>query len=126
MHNSNPKSLLHLEQDKFMCVNNILRYEYIVTIASITTMVTTIQLNEETRRELFRIVTEMQAGLGRKVSYDEAIMMLISQIQGVEDARRKFQDMFGTLAGEKSIWKDLKELRREEEKRLARLAKFAR
>ena len=88
-------------------------------------MATTIQLSEETQRELFRIVTELQAKLGRKVSYDEAIMMLISQIRGVEDARRKFQDMFGTLAGEKSVWKDLKELRREEEKRLARLAKSA-
>lgn len=88
-------------------------------------MVTTIQLSEEAQRELFRIVTELQAKLGRKVSYDEAIMMLISQMRGVDDARKKFKDMFGTLAGERSVWKDLKKLRAEEEKRLARLAKSA-
>jgi hypothetical protein len=86
-------------------------------------MVTTIQVNEETQRELFKVVTEMQAKLGRKVSYDEAIMMLISQIRGVDDARKKFRDMFGMLAGEKSVWKDLKKLRVEEDKRLARFAK---
>ena len=86
-------------------------------------MVTTIQLSEETQQELFRIVTELQAKFGRKVSYDEAIMMLISRIRGVDDARKKFQDMFGILSGEKSMWKYLKKLREEEEKRLARLAK---
>jgi len=86
-------------------------------------MVTTIQLSEETQQELFRIVTELQGRLGRKVSYDEAIMMLISQTRGVDDARKKFQDMFGILSDEKSVWKDLKKLREEEEKRLARLAK---
>jgi len=85
-------------------------------------MATSIHLSEETRRELFRIVTELQAKFGRKVSYDEAIRILISQTKGVEDARRKFEDMFGILAGEKSVWADLTKLRREEEKRLERLA----
>lgn len=92
-----------------------------VTMATILTMVTSIQLSEETRRELFRIVAELQAKLGRKISYDEAIRILIAQTKGVEDARRKFGNMFGILAGKKSAWKDLKELRAEEEKRLERL-----
>ncbi len=99
---------------------------YIATIASIATMVTSIQLSEETKRELFRIVTELQAKLGRRVDYDEAIMTLISQIRGVEEPRKEFQSMFGALAGAKSAWKDLKGLRAEEEKRLARLAKSGR
>jgi hypothetical protein len=94
-------------------------------MATIVTMATSIQLSEETRRELFKIVAELQAKLGRKVSYDEAIRMLIAQTKGVEDARRKFGDMFGILAGHKSAWKELRKLRAEEEKRLERLAKSA-
>ncbi|MGH9877467.1 MAG: hypothetical protein ACRD5H_07495 [Nitrososphaerales archaeon] len=96
-----------------------------MAIATIVTMVTTIQVSEETQRELFRVVTELQAKFGRKISYDEAIMILISQIRGIEDARKRFQNMFGILAGYKSVWKDLKKLRQEEEKRLDRLAKSA-
>lgn len=103
-----------------------LQKQYIVAMATIVTMATSIQLSEETRRELFKIVTELQAKVGRKVSYDEAIRILILQTKGVEDARRKFEDMFGILAGEKSVWADLRKLRREEEKRLERLAKSAR
>jgi len=89
-------------------------------------MVTTIQLSEETQHELFMIVTELQAEFGRKVSYDEAIMVMISRIKGIDNARKKFQDMFGMLGSEKSVWKDLRKLRIDEEKRLARLAKYYR
>jgi hypothetical protein len=89
-------------------------------------MATTIQLSEETKRELFRLVAELEVKLGRKVTYDEAIMMLISQMRGVEEARRKFRDLFGILAGERKVWSDIRKLRTEQEKRLARLGKSAR
>ncbi|MDK2465172.1 MAG: hypothetical protein QI223_10430 [Candidatus Korarchaeota archaeon] len=40
-------------------------------------MPTTIQVSEKTKRELLKFVSELQARLGRRISFDEAIMTLL-------------------------------------------------
>ena len=99
---------------------------YIQAMVAIATMATTIQASEETRRELFRLVAELEVKLGRKVTYDEAIVMLISHIGGVGEWGKKFRDLFGIAAGERKVRNDVRKLRTEQEKRFARLGKSAR
>lgn len=85
-------------------------------------MATTIQVSEETQARLIQLAAEMQAKLGRRVSYDEAITILIEKSRGVEEARDRFHKLFGTLRGDKKAWKELRRLR-EEDKRPERLGK---
>jgi len=49
-------------------------------------LVTTIRVEQKTRDELFKVVAYLQARLGRRVSFDEAIMILIQQERGVAEA----------------------------------------
>lgn len=85
-------------------------------------MATTIQVSEETQSKLIQLAAELQAKLGRRVSYDEAIRILIEQSGGIQEAREKFLGFFGSLRGDKTAWKDLRRLRAEESKRLGRLS----
>ena len=85
-------------------------------------MATTIQVSEETQARLIQLAAELQAKLGRRVSYDEAITLLIDQSRGVEEARDRFHKLFGSLRGDKEAWKNLQQLRRED-KRLERPSK---
>lgn len=85
-------------------------------------MATTIQVSEETQARLIQLAAEFQAKLGRRISYDEAITILIEQSRGVEEARDRFHKLFGSLRGDKEVWKNLQQLRRED-KRLERLSK---
>ncbi len=85
-------------------------------------MATTIQVSEETQAKLLHLAAELQAKLGKRVSYDEAITLLIEQSRGVEEARERFHKLFGSLRGDKEAWKNLQQFRRED-KRLERLSK---
>ena len=85
-------------------------------------MATTIQVSEETQAKLIQLAAELQAKLGRRVSYDEAITILIEQSRGVEEARRRFHNLFGSLRGDREAWKNLRQLR-QEDKRLEKLSK---
>jgi len=88
-------------------------------------LTTTIQLTEETQSKLFQIISQLQSELGKRVSYDEAIALLIARTQGTREAREHFEELFGALRGEKGAWKDLRQLRKTENKRHARLARTA-
>ena len=97
----------------------------IAAIVAIGTLTTTIQLTEETQSKLFQVVSQLQSELGKRVSYDEAIALLIARTQGTREAREQFEKLFGALRGEKAAWKDLRQLRKTENKRHARLARTA-
>jgi hypothetical protein len=86
-------------------------------------LATTIQLDERTRDELFKVVASLQSRLGRRVSFDEAIMTLIRDTQNVSVARKDFEALFGSLKGERAIWHELESLRTREAKRLERIAR---
>ncbi|MGH7773605.1 MAG: hypothetical protein ACREQA_15380 [Candidatus Binatia bacterium] len=89
-------------------------------------MVTTVQIDEETQKRLFNLVAELEAKLSRRVTYDEAIRMLLRGVTSpaeVLEARERFKKLRGSLRGDKEAWRDLRRLRAEEEKRLERLTK---
>ena len=75
-------------------------------------LVTTIQLDEKTRDELFKVVASLQSKLGRRVSFDEAIMILIQDMRGT--ARKRFEALFGGLTGDREAWHELESLRGKE------------
>ena len=85
-------------------------------------MATTIQVSEETQAELIQLAADLQSKLGRRVSYDEAITILIEQSRGTQEARDRFHKLFGSLQGDKKAWKELRRLREEDDK-VERLAK---
>ena len=66
-------------------------------------MVTTVQPDEKTRDELFKAVASLQSKLGRRVSFDEAIMILIQEMRGVPAARKRFEALFGSLRGDRRL-----------------------
>lgn len=86
-------------------------------------MATTIQVSEETQGKLLRLAADLQARMGRRVSYDEAISMLIDQARGFQEARSQFEKFFGSLKGERLAWTEFRRLREEEKRRLERLGK---
>ena len=88
-------------------------------------MVTTIRINEETRKRLFAKVAELEARLGRRVSYDEAISFLLDESGETREARIQFTKLFGAVKNDKKVWMELRRLRREDKSRLERLAKSA-
>lgn len=88
-------------------------------------LATTIQVSEKTQSELLRVAAELQAKLGHRVSYDEAISMLIQQSQTLQQARDDFGGLFGSLGGDRTVWRELRQLRKAENQRLERLAKSA-
>ena len=98
-----------------------------VTIAPIGwfLLATTIQVNEKTRDELFKVVANLQSRLGRRVSFDEAIMTLIHEASDVSAARKDFEALFGSLQGDRAAWHELKSLRAKEAARLERIARSA-
>ncbi len=88
-------------------------------------MATTIQVEETTRDELLRYASELQTRLGRRITFDAAIMTLIDESRGVRDARGRFERLFGSLKGEKGVWEELEEHRKDERRRLERKARAA-
>lgn len=89
-------------------------------------MATTIQVSEETQARLLQVAAELQARFGRRISYDEAISVLIDEAGGLREARTQFEKLFGSLRGEKRAWNELRGLKEEEKQRLERLPKHSR
>jgi hypothetical protein len=87
---------------------------------------TTIQVEEKTRQELFRIVAELAREKGRRVTYDEAIMVLIERAKLRNAARARFRSLYGTLGPDSGIWIELGRLRRSEKARLERIVEASR
>ena len=84
-------------------------------------LTTTIQVAEKTREELFRIVSELERERGRRVSYDEAITVLIERAKVKDSARVHFRRLYGTLGPDPRAWGELSKLRRGERVRLERI-----
>jgi len=90
-------------------------------------MPTTIQVSERTKRELLKFASELQARLGRRVSFDEAIMTLLEERRRVKLARERLRSMRGILKGKREVVESLiRELRAQEEETLERLQRSAR
>lgn len=89
-------------------------------------MPTTIQVDEKTRKELFRVVSELEREKGRRVTFDEAIMALIERERAKESARAKFHSLYGTLGPDAKAWSELRRLRRAERDRLERVVEATR
>ena len=87
---------------------------------------TTIQVDEKTRKELFRVVSELEREKGRRVTFDEAIMALIERERAKESARAKFHSLYGTLGPDAKAWSELRRLRRAERDRLERVVEATR
>ena len=87
---------------------------------------TTIQVEERTRQELFRIVTELEREKGRRVTYDEAIMVLIERAKLRNAARARFRSLYGTLGPDSGAWVELRKLRKGEKARLERIVEASR
>ena len=85
-------------------------------------MVTTVQIDEETKKELVKYASILQGRLGRKISFDHAIRASLEQMKGMEEARRKFNSLYGSLSGANGVWADLEQERRVERKALEKKA----
>lgn len=83
---------------------------------------TTIQVDEKTRQALLRYASRMQARLGRKVTFDEAIKLLMEDARETREARRRFEALFGSLAGEAGLWEELEAERKSERTSIERKA----
>jgi hypothetical protein len=86
-------------------------------------MLTSIQVSEETKRELLEYASALQAKLGKKVSFDEAIRISLHEKEAVQEARRKFDLLYGSLSqkhkgSEKEFWMDLERSKRADRKAL--------
>jgi len=84
---------------------------------------TTIQVEERTKRGLFRIAADLQRTLGRKVTLNEAIVELMKSFR--ENARNKelVLSLFGSVKGNVETRRDLWELRRNEVNHLERITR---
>jgi len=81
----------------------------------------TIQVGEDTKIRLLKLAAKLQLELGRKVSIDEAIRFLLRKRKNKD----KLMSFFGCLKGRdiREAYKQLQELRREEEERLEKFKK---
>ena len=87
------------------------------TIVSI--MVTSIQVNEKTKKQLFEVIVQLENKKKRKVTYDEAIVHLIEYLKA-KSRKKKLSSLFGCIEKEKAQ-KDLTELKHLEERKFERL-----
>lgn len=85
-------------------------------------MVTSVQIDDETKNELLKYASVLQGRLGRKISFDQAIRASLAEAKGVEEARSKFDSYYGSLSGEKGIWTDLERERKAERKAIEKKA----
>lgn len=93
-------------------------YKYNSRYSAHRTLVTTIQIDEETRKRLFELITQIQAKTGRRVTYDEALRIVLGRGDKTRAARRKFSEYFGSLKGAPGVWEELSKLKRTERERI--------
>jgi len=82
----------------------------------------TIQVDDDVKRELFTVAADLQSKLGRKVSLSEAIVMLLEAYRTRERNVAKMLSLYGCLGQASEARGLLAELRAEEERDLERLA----
>ena len=84
-------------------------------------MVTTIQVGEETKEQLFELVSELEKKMSRRVTYDEAIRALLRDARERRFARERFRKQYGALGPDRKAWQELTRLRSSEKARLERI-----
>lgn len=77
-------------------------------------MPTTVQIEEKTKEALLRFASGLQGRLWRKVTFDEAIAVLVAEAESSTQAREKFDSRFGILAGERGVRRELEAFRKGE------------
>lgn len=82
----------------------------------------TVQVEEDVKRELFAVAAELQSKLGRRVSLGEAIKVLLESYRAKERDSAKILSIFGCLGTTIEAREVLRELRAGEERGLGRLA----
>jgi len=84
---------------------------------------TTVQVEDETKKHLFSIAAELQSKRGKRASLNEAIKHLINvYLSGKRDIPRMLS-LFACLSTEPKAHVILKELRAKEEERLEKLTR---
>ena len=82
----------------------------------------TIQVDEETKKMLFKIAAELQQRSGSKVSLSEAIRHLLETYRKSQIDREKILSLFGCLRGEDGTARTLlRNLRQGEERKFEAL-----
>ncbi len=81
----------------------------------------TIQVEEEVKKQLFSIAAELQSKQGKKTSLNEAIRHLINVYLSQRRDIPMMLSLYGCLGSEPNAQALLKELRAKEEERLERL-----
>jgi hypothetical protein len=81
----------------------------------------TVQVEDEVKKELFAVAAELQSKLGRRVSLSEAIRVLLESYKSNKRDVAKIITLFGCLGPTLEARKILKELRAREEKDFGRL-----
>jgi len=82
---------------------------------------TTVQVEDDVKRELFWVAAEIQARLGRKVSLNEAIRILVESYRSKDRDLKQILSLFGSLGQGREARELLKEMRHEEDARLERI-----
>ncbi len=86
-------------------------------------MPTTVQIDERTKEALLKYASSLQVKLGRKVTFDEAIATLVKTAEGSDEATDRLNSLFGSLSGDKGLWRELESLRRHERRSVERKAR---
>lgn len=82
----------------------------------------TIQVEDDIKKELFVVAAELQSKLGRRVSLSEAIVALLDTYKAKERDLTKLLSLFGCLGPASEARRLLRELRAEEERDLEKTA----
>ena len=81
----------------------------------------TVQVEEDVKKELFAVAAELQSKLGRRVSLGEAIKVLLETYRARERDLAKILSLFGCLGPVMEARELLRELRVREERGLEQL-----
>jgi hypothetical protein len=83
----------------------------------------TVQVEDDIKKELFAVAAELQSKLGRRVSLSEAVRVLLETYRANERDMAKMLSLFGCLGPASEGKKLLGEIRAEEEKSLEHLTR---
>jgi len=83
----------------------------------------TVQVDDDVKRELFAVAADLQSKMGRRVSLGETIRVLLKAYRSKERNAGRMLSLFGSLDSASEARTLLKELRSEEEMNLGRLAR---
>ena len=86
-------------------------------------VVSTVQIDDDVKKELFAVAAVLQSKLGRRVSLGEAIEVLLEAYRAKERDMAKMLSLFGCLGPAPEARKLLREIRAEEERGLEDLAR---